>query len=109
MGVVSAILAPQNWPSSVYVILATAISFAIVRLLSRPPFPATSPPLMKGYPIVGSLGFFSGRTDFFKSASSLSKTGNFSFYVGKLPVVGVSGEESRKAYFEAKELDLAKG
>jgi hypothetical protein len=38
-----------------------------------------------------------------------SKTGNFSFWLGKNHVVGVSGEAARKMYLDNRNLDLIKG
>ena len=38
-----------------------------------------------------------------------SKTGNFSFWLGKNHVVGVSGEAARKMYLDHRALDLIKG
>ena len=38
-----------------------------------------------------------------------SKTGNFSFWLGKNHVVGVSGEAARKMYLDHRALDLVKG
>ena len=39
----------------------------------------------------------------------MSKTGNFSFWLGKNHIVGVSGEAARKMYLDSRELDLIKG
>ena len=38
-----------------------------------------------------------------------SKTGNFSFWLGKTHVVGVSGEAARKMYLDSRAMDLIKG
>lgn len=43
------------------------------------------------------------------AAKAQSKTGNFSFWLGKNHVVGVSGEAARKMYLDSRELDLIKG
>lgn len=40
---------------------------------------------------------------------SKSKTGNFSFWLGKNHVVGVSGEAARKMYLEHRDMDHIKG
>lgn len=46
---------------------------------------------------------------FWKSSMARSKTGNFSFWLGKNHVVGVSGEAARKMYLENRNLHLIKG
>ena len=79
-------------------------------LSSRPSFPSKAPKLVShNYPIVGALAFFTERWTFFQRASAHSPTGNFSFHLGKHPVVGVSEEESRKVFFDSKQLGFAEG
>jgi cytochrome P450 len=46
---------------------------------------------------------------FWKNSMEKSKTGNFSFWLGKNHVVGVSGEAARKMYLDNRSLDLIKG
>lgn len=46
---------------------------------------------------------------FWKSALLGSKTGNFSFWLGKNHVVGVSGEAARKMYLDHRDMDHIKG
>ena len=46
---------------------------------------------------------------FWRDAIRKSKTGNFSFWLGKNHVVGVSGEAARKMYLDNRSLDLIKG
>lgn len=48
-------------------------------------------------------------SSFWKAALAGSKTGNFSFWLGKNHVVGVSGEAARKMYLEHKDMDHIKG
>lgn len=38
-----------------------------------------------------------------------SLTGNFSFFIGKYPVVGLSGEASRRVFFDSKQFGLTEG
>ena len=53
-----------------------------------PSFPANAPKKVhEGYPFLGPLRYFSARWDFFREAAARSPTGNFSFTVGKLPIV----------------------
>ena len=47
--------------------------------------------------------------DFWRNSVRMSKTGNFSFWLGKNHIVGVSGEAARKMYLESRDLDLIKG
>lgn len=61
------------------------------------------------YPIFGALRFFSERWDFYRDAIAESKTGNFSFYLGKYGVIGFSGRQARKDFFESKILSLHEG
>ncbi len=44
--------------------------------------------------------------DFWKNSVKESKTGNFSFWVGKYHVVGLSGEANRKMFFDDHRLDF---
>ncbi|KAG4435810.1 hypothetical protein IFR05_008702 [Cadophora sp. M221] len=61
------------------------------------------------YPIFGALRYFSARWDFYRDAIAESKTGNFSFYLGKYGVIGFSGRQARKEFFESKVLSLHEG
>jgi len=59
------------------------------------------------WPIVGTPDFYYGkRADFFRDALKESKTGNFSFYVGKKQIIGTSGAQGRKLFFESKDLNF---
>jgi cytochrome P450 len=53
--------------------------------------------------------FNNNARSFWKNAVSKSTNGNFSFWLGKNHVVGVSGEAARKMYLEHHELDHIKG
>ena len=90
--------------------LIAVLGACFVYLNHRAPFPAKSPPAIKGnYPVVGGLGFFGKRWEFFRTAMANSASGNFSFHVGKMHVVGVSGLAGRQAFFESKQLGFAEG
>jgi len=79
-------------------------------LFSRPPFPKNAPAhTSETWPVLGALPFFTERWTFFQRAIAHSQTGNFSFYAGQWPVVGVSGQESRKVFFEHRGLGFAEG
>ncbi|CAK4034075.1 cytochrome P450 6A1 [Lecanosticta acicola] len=82
----------------------------LVYLFSRPSFPKDAPRLTSdSWPILGSPTFFSKRWEFFRDAVARSKTGNFSFYVGQLPVIGLWGQEERKLFFEHRGLNFGEG
>jgi hypothetical protein len=86
------------------------VGIYVILFSGRYQFPSKSPKLVKeGYPIVGALRFFTARWDFFQDASAQSPTGNFSFFLGKYPVVGLSGEKSRQVFFESRDLGFAEG
>lgn len=100
----------QNWPTSMYVLLITTLVLLIARIIWQPPFPLAAPPLLKeSLPIVGALRFFSARATFCKDGASKTKTGNYSFYFGKYRIVGLSGLEGRKAFYQSKDFSLFEG
>ena len=95
---------------SLFVIIAIPISICVRYLFLRAPLSAKSPPVVSdNYPIIGAFAFFTRRWDFFRHAISQSPTGNFSFHLGKWPLIGLSGEEGRKVFFESKQLGFAEG
>lgn len=86
------------------------ISSAVLYLFRKPAFPKNAPVLTKeAFPIIGSLQFFTQRWDWFQRAAAHSSSGNFSFYAGQWPVIGLKGEEARKIFFESKQLGFAEG
>ncbi|CAG8960722.1 hypothetical protein HYFRA_00002258, partial [Hymenoscyphus fraxineus] len=81
-----------------------------VAVAGRYQFSAKSPKRTKeGYPIIGAIRFFTARWDFFRHARQQAPTGNFSFFLGKHPVVGLTGDKSRILFFESRELGFAEG
>lgn len=73
-------------------------------------FPSNAPKLAsEAWPIVGSHQFFTNRADFFDHQVAHSRTGNFSFYAGDKPIIGLSGDYARKVFFENKSLGFAEG
>ena len=90
--------------------LLTAMAALLAYLFHRPPLPKNAPALTReAYPIIGSLGFFTRRWDWFQQAQRRSPTDNFSFYTGNHPIIAVAGIQGRKAYFESKHLSLGEG
>ncbi|KAI0485527.1 cytochrome P450 6A1 [Xylaria cf. heliscus] len=105
----TALLQPQEWSATVWVLLLTTAATLLFRVFWRPAFPANAPKWYKkgDWPILGAIEFYYGRrADFTREALQASKTGNFSFYVGKKQMIGVSGIEGRKLFFESKDLNF---
>lgn len=105
----SAALHPQNWPTSIWVLLLTGVAYAVGLLAYRPSFPRNAPKLLKGYPVLGTPRFFTDRGNFLVEGSRLGRSGNWSFYFGKMRIVGLSGEHGRQLFFESRDLDFTKG
>lgn len=102
----------QNFAVALAVGLLLVLASAIRYLFRKPAFPKNAPKLVSdAIPLIGSLAFFTQRWDFCQRAEAHSQTGNFSFYAGQHPVIGVSGktEEGRKAFFEEKRLGFSEG
>jgi sterol 14-demethylase len=55
------------------------------------------------------MQFFTQRWDFFQRQMAHSPTGNFSFYAGDKPVIGMSGDEPRRIFFDSKHLGFTEG
>jgi sterol 14-demethylase len=93
-----------------FLVVADSLIFCIWYLSSRTSFPPKAPRVARNnYPIVGALGFFTERWTFCQRAIADSPTGNFSFHVGKHPIIGVSGEEGRKVFFDNRQLGFTEG
>ena len=100
----------QDWPASIWLLLAGLLVTAIAQLSWRPSFPSNAPQAVKdSLPVFGSLRFFSDRYNFIRQAAAATKSGNFSFYYGKHRIVSVSGFEGRKTFFESKDLNMTEG
>ena len=94
--------------------VATVATFTVLAilllLLNRPSIPSNAPPYSHlSYPIVGALKFWTAPWDLFSESAAKSRSGNFSFHIGKWPVVGLIGNEGRKLYLESKQLDMSEG
>ncbi|KAF2663310.1 cytochrome P450 [Microthyrium microscopicum] len=94
--------------------LATIVVFCLailyIGLVRRPAFPARSPKIIRGnWPIVGSLGFWRKRYDWWIEAGEQAETKNFSFHVGKHRLVGTFSEEGRKTFFNHRQLGFTEG
>ncbi|KAL2075095.1 hypothetical protein VTL71DRAFT_37 [Oculimacula yallundae] len=102
-------LTSASWPILLIIgLLSTLASYVIVS--PRQIFSSHSPKQTRDqYPIFGALRYFSSRWDFYRDAIAESKTGSFSFYIGKYGAVGLSGSRARKDYFESKDLSFRAG
>ena len=95
--------------SAAFLTIAVSI-WAFLYAFQRPSLPKNAPPLTtEAWPIIGSMQFFTKRWDFFQRQMQHSPTGNFSFYAGDKPVIGMSGDESRRIFFEHRYLGFAEG
>lgn len=106
----AAITSYQNWPVSLVWLLLAGGFYVMTQAVRRHPLPKGAPGLVKqGLPFFGMQGFFYDRVQFFKAGFLSSKTGNFSFTFGQNKVVGLSGPEGRRTFFETKELNIREG
>ncbi|MBE7181773.1 MAG: hypothetical protein INR71_11310, partial [Terriglobus roseus] len=87
------------------------VTVSYLMIAYSPNISPKAPPMIPSgnFPIVGALDFFRRRTDFFREHIRASAAGFFSFTVGKYHIVGISGAETRKKYFENRELSLNDG
>lgn len=102
-------LSYQNWPASIYILLLSVLA-VFIKIQWQPSFPKAAPKQIKeGYPLLGALRLFTRRADFYNDALNHSSSGNFSFYYGKHQLVGLSGVEGRKTFFDSKDLNMSEG
>lgn len=86
-----------------------AVIFYLV-FIQRPSFPSNAPHVLSNdWPIFGSLRFWNARRDFWVDAVKESKTGNFSYHLGKHPVIGVSSKEGRDVFLNSRDLGFGEG
>jgi sterol 14-demethylase len=72
--------------------------------------PANAPPQVSDdLPIVGALGFWTQRWNWWSERRDQSKTGTFSFHAGPNMVVALSGDKGRQLFFESKDLGFSEG
>nr|A0A4P8DJC8.1 RecName: Full=Cytochrome P450 monooxygenase dmxR5; AltName: Full=Dimeric xanthone biosynthesis cluster protein R5 [Cryptosporiopsis sp. 8999]QCL09096.1 DmxR5 [Cryptosporiopsis sp. 8999] len=61
------------------------------------------------HPFIGAADFMWRKNHFWRASMEESKTGTFSFWVGKKHVVGLSGEAARKTFMDSPGLDFVGG
>ena len=102
-------LSPFVPPVELLIFAASAAIFYLV-FVRRPHFRSNAPKVASNnWPIVGSLQFWTARLDFWRKHLKETTTGNFSYHLGKHPVVGVSSKEGRDAFFFSRDLSVAEG
>jgi sterol 14-demethylase len=103
----------QGYPTAVIASTTIVIlSIGAYILLGGPQYrfsPNSPKRITEGYPILGAFRFFTARWDFFRHARAQTPSGNFSFFLGKHPIVGMSGDKGRQLFFESRDLDFAEG
>ncbi|KAM5455774.1 putative sterol 14alpha-demethylase [Microsporum audouinii] len=104
------ILQNQGLSAIILSLLLVSLVALLACLPRQLPFPDGAPKLLsEGYPVIGMLRFFSDRYNFYTDGIAASNTGSFSFYFGQHQIVGVSGPEGRKVFFQSKSMDLNEG
>jgi len=101
---------PYALPVAFVIVIAAALSSIFISLFGRPRLPKNAPQMTSDqWPIIGSLGFFNRRWDFVRESASKTNTHNFTFFAGQYPIVALTGEPSRKLFFEHRGLDFTEG
>ncbi|KAI1495631.1 cytochrome P450 6A1 [Biscogniauxia marginata] len=105
------LLRPQNWPGSIWILLLATLVTGFFQVLCRPSLPKNAPKWFKtgDWPILGTLRFYKTRADWYREAIRNSPTGSFSFYIGKKQIIGLSGPEGRKTFYENRDLNFNDG
>ncbi|KAH6716086.1 hypothetical protein BKA61DRAFT_337419 [Leptodontidium sp. MPI-SDFR-AT-0119] len=93
------------------VVLVALVAFAAMASLAGQASLSWAVPTLvrEGYPILDMLRFFTDRRNFYLDGVAASRSGHFSFYFGKHYIIGVSGLEGRKIFYESKALDMSEG
>lgn len=86
------------------------LAFAYFYVFARPSLPKNAPPLStESWPLIGAMQFFSQRWAFVERQMQHSHSGNFSFYAGDKPIIALSGNESRRIFFDSRQLGFSEG
>jgi hypothetical protein len=110
--IMAAFLEQLSLPSLLLLIPITILTSLIYYILFSPvvEFSPKAPKQASAqYPIVGALGYFSEKWEFYRRSIHESPSGSFSFYLGKHAVVGLGGETGRHAFYESRELGITQG
>lgn len=109
VSLLATVASPQTWPASVLLLVGTLAVLLVVRSLRRPGLPPGASWTDRGLPLIGSPTFFTKRGDYLKEGKQRSPNGHFNFYYGSYPIIALSGEAARAAYFTTRGLDLNAG
>jgi sterol 14-demethylase len=106
-------LIQEGYPAPLVITFSTVAILAVavyILLAPQQQLLAKAPPRVKeGYPLLGAFRFFTARWEFFQHSRDQAPSGNFSFFLGKHPVVGLTGDKARKLFFESRELGFTEG
>ena len=95
---------------AILTVVTVAVGIFSVWYRNAPKLPAKAPRLIREhFPLLGAMKFWNARWDHHNQGSAGSSSGHFTYYVGQMPVIGLSGSQARKLYFDHKKLDLAEG
>ncbi|KAF2725222.1 cytochrome P450 [Polychaeton citri CBS 116435] len=100
--------------SPTLLLLFGAVLYAVTKIYNstrRDKISTDAPALLHAdeWPLVGSVAFFSERWDFIRKAAAKTKSGCFSFWARNYHVVALTGEEGRRVFMEARELEASEG
>ncbi|KAL7799935.1 cytochrome P450 [Trichoderma ceciliae] len=109
LNLVATLASPQHWPASALLLVSTVVVLLVSRLLRRPDLPLGASWTERGVPFIGCLPFFTKRAEFLIEGKKRSSNGHFNFYYGSYPIIALSGEAARTAYFTTRGLDLNAG
>ncbi|KAI0121124.1 cytochrome P450 [Xylariales sp. AK1849] len=83
------------------------VSF-LTYLLHKPSIDKKAPGFVSDtIPFFGAFNFYARPWEWWQTASRKSKTGHFSFWVGKHHVIGVTGEAARKMFMDNHDMDFS--
>jgi hypothetical protein len=95
---------------SISSVLSVVYIFLRTFVWKRSSFSPSAPKaIAEDLPLLGAYTFWTKRWTFFQRAIASSLTGNFSFFIGPYPAVGLSGPTARKTFFESKQFGLTEG
>lgn len=103
------ILRSWDWPSGITIAACTVGALVVHQLWSRPGFSDDAPRILKGLPILGSLGFFKGRADFLQAGRKAGAGDHFSFFYGPHRIIACAGDVGRAVFFGTRDLDFTAG
>lgn len=103
------LLRAYDWTTALSVAACTVGALVVYQLWSRPVLSKDAPRILKGLPILGSLGFFKERAVFLQDGRKAGAGDHFSFYYGPHPIIATAGDIGRAVFFGTRELDFTAG